>query len=200
MPGIERSNADWLRLLADPDPAAYRELRTRLVAGLKGVMARRGVSDDLLEDFAHEAVLRIRDGLPTFRGESRFLSWALSIAIRVAFTELRRVRWRDVSFDELTRDAGAPFEPSPAAPTQDRALARERVLSVLRTVIAGALTEKQQRVLVAELRGMPHTEIASHLGMKRNALYKLSHDARRKVKAALASAGIDETDVLWAFQ
>jgi RNA polymerase sigma-70 factor (ECF subfamily) len=205
---VERSDADWMQLLAEPGSPAYRELRARLVTGLRPVMARRQVGDDLLEDFAQEAVLRIRDHLATFRGESRFLSWALSIAIRVAFTELRRARWRDVSWDALTADAGAPLEPGPGAPLepgagappQDRALARRRVLAALHAVIDGALTEKQQRVLVAELRGMPHSVIADHLGMNRNALYKLSHDARRKVKTALAQAGIGETDVLWAFE
>jgi RNA polymerase sigma-70 factor, ECF subfamily len=198
---VARSNAEWTRSLADPASPAYAELRVRLVAGLRPVLARRQVSSDLAEDFVHEAMLRIQDSLAMFRGDSSFVTWALSIAMRVAFTELRRVRWRDVSFDELTRDAAAPLDPADgAAPIQDRALARARVLAALRTVIDGALTDKQRHVLVAELRGMPHSEIAGHLGMNRNALYKLSHDARRKVKTALETAGIGETDFLWAFE
>jgi RNA polymerase sigma-70 factor (ECF subfamily) len=67
-------------------------------------------------------------------------------------------------------------------------------------VIDEELTEKQRAVLYAELRGMPHAEIAAQLGMKRNALYKLAHDARKRVKAALQAAGISEADVLWAFE
>ncbi|MDH4136346.1 MAG: hypothetical protein OEW09_06480, partial [Anaerolineae bacterium] len=63
--------------------------------------------------FHHFAVqVKILDGLDSFRGESRFTTWAQKIAVRVAFTELRRHRWRDVSLDEMT---GSPeADPSTA--------------------------------------------------------------------------------------
>jgi DNA-directed RNA polymerase specialized sigma24 family protein len=82
---------------------AHEELRGELVTGLRRALSRRGVSDDLLEDFAHDAMVRIREHLDDFRGDSRFTTWALSIAVRVAFDELRHARWRDVSFEALRR-------------------------------------------------------------------------------------------------
>jgi RNA polymerase sigma-70 factor, ECF subfamily len=47
---------------------------------------------------------------------------------------------------------------------------------------------------------MPHAEIAIRLGTNRNALYKLSHDARKRVKAGLLEAGLSSGDMLWGFQ
>jgi RNA polymerase sigma-70 factor, ECF subfamily len=47
---------------------------------------------------------------------------------------------------------------------------------------------------------MPHGEIAASLAMNRNALYKLSHDARKKLKARLESAGLVGPEVLSAFE
>ncbi len=91
------------------------------------------------------------------------------------------------------------FEPAEDA-SQEKALLRERVLAELRDVIENKLTDKQRRVLVAELNGMPQAEIAEALGMNRNALYKLSHDARKRVKFHLASAGLSEVDLLWVFE
>ncbi len=91
------------------------------------------------------------------------------------------------------------FEPAEDA-SQEKGLLRERVLAELRDVIQNKLTEKQRRVLVAELNGMPQAEIADALGMNRNALYKLSHDARKRVKFHLASAGLSEVDLLWVFE
>ena len=44
-------------------------------------------------------------------------------------------------------------------------------------------------MIVAELQGIPTIEIAEHLGTNQNALYKLGHDARRKLRAALNDAG-----------
>src|SRR5439155_21003244 len=108
-------------------------------------------------------LLRVRERLGGFRGESRFTTWALSIAMRIAFDDLRHKRWRDVSFDAMLEGARSPlvFEPRVEA-TQGR----ERVLRALADGIEGKLTEKQRAVLVAELEGMPHAEIAERLGMK----------------------------------
>ncbi len=53
-------------------------------------------------------------GLATVRGDSRFTTWAVTVAVRVAFTELRRAKWQDVSLDRLVEDAPArqPTAPS----------------------------------------------------------------------------------------
>lgn len=199
-----RDNGEWVRSLADDGPAgeaAQGDLRRVLVAGLRRILASRGLGGDLCEDFAQEALVRIRERLGAFRGESRFITWALSIATRVAFDELRHKRWKDVSFEAATADAREPlaFEPRADA-SQEKALVRERVLAELRDVIENKLTDRQRKVLVAELQGMPHAEIANALGMNRNALYKLSHDARKRVKRHLASVGLSEVEVLWVFE
>jgi RNA polymerase sigma-70 factor (ECF subfamily) len=200
----QRDNAEWVRAIGDDGAegeAARRDLREVLVAGLFGVLTARGTDTDLCEDFAQEALLRVRERLDGFRGESRFTTWALSIATRIAFDELRHRRWRDVSFDAMVDGARSPlvFEPRVEA-TQEQTLVRERVLRALRDVIEGMLTDKQRAVLAAELEGMPHVEIARRLGMKQNALYKLSHDARKRVKAHLEALGISASDVLWVFE
>ena len=57
------------------------------------------------------------------------------------------------------------------------------------------LTEKQRTALLAELKGMPQDEIARQLGSNRNAIYKLTHDARKKLRAALEAAGYTALDV-----
>lgn len=199
-----RSNEDWVRDLRDEGEAgkaAQRDLRSIMVSCLGRALARRGVAEDLCEDFAQDALLRVREKLAAFRGEARFTTWALSIATRVAFDELRHKRWKDVSFDAVSAGAKLPlvFEPSSEA-DQERLLVRERILSCLRDVLVNELTEKQRAALVAELNGMPQSEIARQLGMKRNALYKLSHDARKRVKEGLERAGVSENDVSWVFE
>ena len=199
-----RENAEWVRAIADDGAvgeAARRDLREVLVSGLMRVLAVRGVDEALCEDFVQEALLRVRERLGGFRGESRFTTWALSIAIRIALDDLRHKRWKDVSFEALTDGMRrlTDFEPAQQA-SQERELARTRVLAELKAAIDNHLTERQRRVLMAELEGMPHGEIALHLKINRNALYKMSHDARRKIKAHLQGAGLSGADVLWAFE
>jgi RNA polymerase sigma-70 factor (ECF subfamily) len=199
-----RDNVEWVRALgeggADGD-AAQRDLRLFIVRGLRRILSSRGAAEDLSEDFAQETLMRVRERLGEFRGESRFTTWVLSIAMRLVFDELRHRRWKDVSFEAVTAAARGPvaFEPCVDA-SQEKRVVRERVLAELREVLEKKLTARQRSVLVAELNGMPHAEIAARLGMKRNALYKLSHDARKRVKAQLEAAGVSGADVLWVFE
>jgi RNA polymerase sigma-70 factor (ECF subfamily) len=43
--------------------------------------------------------------------------------------------------------------------------------------------------LIGELQAMPQDEIARQMGVTRNAIYKLGHDARKALKGALAKKG-----------
>jgi len=199
-----RSNDDWIRALSGDGPAtdsAYSDLRAVILRGVRRVLASRGVPDSLCEDVAQEALVRVRERLADFRGDSYFTTWTLSIATRLAFDELRHKRWKDVSFEAVTADAKTPlvFE-SAAGMSQERMIARQRVLGGLRQVLENELTDRQRIALVAELKGMPHAEIATSLGVTRNAVYKLTHDARKRVQAQLQAAGISVHDVLWAFE
>jgi RNA polymerase sigma-70 factor, ECF subfamily len=50
------------------------------------------------------------------------------------------------------------------------------------------------------LEGMPISEVARRMGTNQNALYKLLHDARRKLKREMESAGLSPQEVLAAFE
>jgi len=210
---IERTNQEWLDALRGPGrDEALADLRAFLVRGLGYALAGRpGVDDSLLEDFAQEALLKILAGLDSFRGESRFTTWAQKIAVRVALTELRRHRWRDVSLDEMTRSpdadpsmgSGHRFIPEilaePSAGPEQQAIQR-MLLSTLRRIIATELTDKQRQALVAvRIHGMPLEEVAREMGTNRNALYKLLHDARQRLKKRMMAEGLSPQDVLAAF-
>lgn len=183
----ERSDADWLSLLAARDAGAVADLRTALFRALTRALAGRAGD---AEDFAQDATLRVLGGLGSFRGDCRFLTWAFAVATRVAFSELRKARYRDVPLDALA--AGALPAPAATPPGDGE---RERVLALLRRLIATELTDRQRAVIDAELDGVPQAVIAERLGTNRNALYKLGHDARMKLKKGLTAAGLTAGDV-----
>jgi len=199
-----RADGDWLAALRDAGAggtAARQELRRFLVAGLTRALSSRGVEPHACEDFAQDALVRIDQHIDSFRGQSRFTTWALSIAIRIAFDELRHKRWKDVSFDAITADPTRKLElATTTSSAPDKQLVREQVLAALREVIETKLTENQRTVLIAELSGVPHARIAEALGMTRNALYKLAHDARKRIKHQLSVTWPSDHDVLWAFE
>jgi len=201
----ERTNREWLDDLRGPErSAALADLRAFLVRGLGYALANRSdVDEALIEDFVQDALLKVLDHLETFRGESRFTTWAQKIAVRVAFTELRRHRWRDVSLESITEQGSLDFVPDflidPEVPTDQQVIQRA-FLERLRRLIATELTERQRQALVAtQIQGVPLAEVARRMGTNRNALYKLLHDARQRLKSRMEAEGLSPDDVLAAF-
>lgn len=201
----ERTNEEWLAELQGPArDEALADLRAFLVRGLGYALANRsGVDDPLLEDFAQDALLKILNALDTFRGESRFTTWAQKIAVNVAFSELRRRRWQDTSLDDLTAGQSLDFVPDmlvdPSAGPEQQATQRLFV-ETLGRLIQTELTDRQRQALVAvQIRGMPLAEVARRMGSNRNALYKLLHDARKRLKQKMEDEGLSPQDVLEAF-
>ncbi len=70
------------------------------------------------------------------------------------------------------------------------------MVDAMHLVIKERLTEKQRIALLAELAGMPMEEIGRHTGSNRNAVYKLTHDARKRLRMELESNGFCEADFL----
>ena len=63
--------------------------------------------------------------------------------------------------------------------------------------IENDLTDRQRGAMQAVvLEGMPLEEVAKRMGSTRNALYKLMHDARHRLKRTLKQRGINPADIL----
>lgn len=204
---VERTNQEWLTALRGPErEQALADLRSLLVRGLRYTLADRlNVTEADLEDFAQEALLKIMAGLDSFRGESRLTTWAHKIAVRVAFTELRRLRWKDVSLQDLiVRYDEGDFTPAALtdpAPSPDKRAIQQMLLATVQRLIAVELTDRQRQAMTAVmLGGMPLEEVARRMGTNRNALYKLLHDARQRLKKRMLAAGLSPQDVLAAFE
>src|SRR5215204_3477172 len=187
---------------ANPDEA-LADLYELLVRGLRAALdvAYGGVGANF-EDFAQEALIRITGNLDSFRGESRFTTWAQKIAMNVALTELKRRRWRDVSLqDLLARREAADRGPADPQLNPEQLALQNTVLHELRRMVDEELTDRQREAVVAViLEGMPISEVAKRMGTNQNALYKLLHDARKKLKRQMQAAGLSAKEVLATFE
>ena len=185
----------------DQRDSALSELRTILARNLRKALSSYARADDsFLEDAVQDSLMRVLDRLDQFEGRSQFVTWATTIAIRVAMSELRRHRWRDVSLDEVVEDT-APLSrfATDGGLGPDIQTEQNTILEKMQEVIDTQLTEKQRTALLAEMKGMPQEEIARHLGSNRNAVYKLTHDARKNLKQGLEAAGYYADDIHAAF-
>jgi RNA polymerase sigma-70 factor (ECF subfamily) len=177
-----RTNEQWLAELRGPSPdEALADLYDLLVHGLRvGLGNYRGSVEANAEDFAQEAFIKITGNLDSFRGESRFTTWAKKIAMNVALTELKRRRWRDVSLQEFfARRDGADRGPADPQLTSEQLALQNTVLEELRRMIDEELTDRQREAVVAViLEEMPISEVARRMGTNQNALYKLRFVSR----------------------
>jgi len=157
------------------------------------------------EDCAQEALVAVLDHLEEFRGDSKFTTWVYKFAINMAMVAARRERWKRVALDEVpvagelrfnawvTQDLAASFAPEQSA-------LQVEIREILLEVIEHDLTENQRRVLVMMVfEEIPMDVVVQRLGTNRNAIYKMLHDARRKLKERLQAHGFEVGEILSLF-
>jgi RNA polymerase sigma-70 factor, ECF subfamily len=204
-PVAERMDAEsrrWLdRLRAEgrERETALAELRELLLRAARFEVRRRCAlmshirsdQEDLAQQSAADAMVAILAKLDDFRGESRFTTWAYKFALYDAAARIRKLAWegREVPLGEERW----PRVPDPG-PAPHGEVEMNDLLAAIREEIERSLSPRQREVLVAlALNEVPIDVLAERLGSTRGALYKTLHDARRKLRAALAGRGlIDE--------
>ncbi|HNB53729.1 MAG TPA: sigma-70 family RNA polymerase sigma factor [Anaerolineales bacterium] len=203
----DRTNEQWLAELRGPEqPQALADLRELLLRGLRAALGNRIQRDldHVMEDFVQDGIIKIMDNLDTFRGESRFTTWAQKIAVNAAFTELRRRRWQDISLQQMVEDQeGNEFTPAiltdPDATPEEQST-RRAMMTFVQKMIDEELTERQRQAIQAVIfNETPMEEVARRMNTNRNALYKLIFDARQNLHRKMAENGFTPQDVLAVF-
>ena len=168
---------------------ALAELHALLLRAARFELGRRrsqlahvpaGEFDDLAVQAADDALMAILGKLDTFRGASRFTTWAYKFALLEAGVKARRRAWRDREVpleEEVVTDGG---------PSAQQVLEDAETLRAVRDAMQTVLTDHQRRVFVAlALNGVPIDVLAERMDTTRGALYKTLHDARRKLRTVI---------------
>ena len=212
-----RSNEEWLeelRASGAMQEAALADLRNLLLRAVLFFFGRsRGDFEQLshdevlqrAEDCAQEALIAIMNHLSDFRGDSKFTTWAYKFAINIALMTARRERWKGLSLDQLTstEESSLPErlmrDKSPGL-APDRSALQDEVGEIIRDVMEQDLTDKQREILILMVfNEVPMDEVVRQFGTNRNAVYKMLHDARRKLKSGLESRGFNVGETLALF-
>lgn len=197
------SNEEWIESLSPPpDEVAIEALRNHLVIGLRSSLYKYVKRDlnDFVEDITQDSVLKILDKLETFRGESKFTTWSMKVAIREGYTELRKKRYKDISLEEYSsydpdEKQAVEIEHEQAGP--DQVTHESMLVQKVMKIMEEELTDKQQKVIQhLMIDQIPMTVVAEMMGSNRNAIYKLVHDARLKLKNRLEIEGMDPEEIL----
>jgi RNA polymerase sigma-70 factor (ECF subfamily) len=210
----QRSNAEWIAALTDArgdQTAALADLRTSLLRAALFTLqrARHHVGHlgpsalaALAEDCAQEATTAVLRHLADFRGASRFTTWAYAFAVNIALVAARRERWATIPLDDILdgRESPSATAAEPAGPPDpERRALQAEALAAVRDGLEHLTTKQRQLVQAVVFEQVPLDEVVRHWGSSRNALYKLLHDARRKLKGHLVARGFDVQEILDLF-
>lgn len=208
---VHRADGAWATDLSSDDRAvrdhAAADLRDFLKKTLHRAFANQ-LSDSDIDDLAQESMLRIHRKLDSFQRRSRFTTWAAAIGVNLALSELRRRKYKHLTLDDAVSateaalaSAGSSASSSSLASYQvgvEAALEQRERDQQLREAIEQALTDRQKTALLAELGGLPLIEVARRMNTSRGALYKLLHDARKRLRAHFDQRGLLASDLLSA--
>ena len=181
--GVERDDA-----LADLHDLLLRAARFEL-GRRRGALAHvRGEElEDLAVQAADDALVALLRKLDTYRGASRFTTWAYKFALLEAGVKVRRRAWqgREVVLEPETWPS---FEDESASVEQRHEGAE--LLAALQRAVREVLTPHQREVFTAlALNEVPIDVLSERMGTTRGALYKTLHDARRRLRTELSAAG-----------
>ena len=158
--------------------AAFEALYRRHVGRVHGAIRRLvGGHGSRAEDLTQEAFVRAWQALPAFRFESAFATWLHRLAVNTALMELRSRRSRpfEDGDDEAVAQLGSPDS---AGHLTALSLDLERAVATL--------PPRARAVLVLyDVEGWKHEEIAAELGMAVGSSKAQLHRARGLLRARL---------------
>lgn len=177
---------------------AISELRAILLRGLSKSLNNRYGKPFNAEDIVQDALLKVLGSLDKFEGRSKFTTWAMTVATRIGISALRRKYHQDVSMEPFWSTDGYSIEVAITdEPTLSNSESRSKIFRVLQNLIDTELTDKQRLATRAFLSDFATDEIAEQLKMNRNAVYKLIHDARQKLKVGFERAGLTSEEIFY---
>ena len=142
------------------------------------------------EEAAQEAVLKAFMHIEEFRGESKFSTWLVQIAINEARMKLRKEhRQLYESLDEFTADEQGDYWPKDFADWREipiEALQRKELREALSKALASLQPKYRQVLVLRDIQHFSVAETAEALGLSGEAVRTRLHRARLRMRDALA--------------
>jgi RNA polymerase sigma-70 factor (ECF subfamily) len=141
------------------------------------------------EDIAQDAVIKAYKGLKNFRGESRFSTWLMAIALNEARSRWRKTKAEQLDFLSDCEESSGDYTPSVLAdwryiPSQE--LERKELRQALREAMAKLSPEQREVLILRDVRGMNIAETAAATGVNEGLVKVRLFRARLSMQKLLA--------------
>lgn len=177
-PVTEADESSLVKMAKQGDTAAFEQLYRSHCDRIYALCWRLcGGDAGLAEDLVQEAFVRAWNKLNLFRGDSKFGTWMHRLAANVALSD-RRIRLRRIEREAPMNESVERTAIGAADISQDLRNDLEQAI--------GELPERARTVLVLyDVEGYRHSEIAAMTGMAVGSSKAQLHRARKLVRKAL---------------
>jgi len=169
--------------------AAYDELVRRYQERIYATMYHMTSNHEDANDLAQESFIKAYQALKTFKGDSSFYTWLYRIAVNKAINFIKQRRNRiSMSLNDL--DVQVEHDPDLVALISHKTPRREAGLAELQEKLNAAilkLSEQHRAVVVLhDIQGLPHEEIAETMGCNVGTVRSRLFYARQQLQGLLA--------------
>lgn len=169
------------------DNDAFESLMSAYERKIYGLCLRMMGNRQDGEDAAQEAMVRIWQKLPQYRGEAAFSTWVYRVTASACTDAIRKRSLRAQPSLEAMREEG--FEPQDGAPTPQQAVENSERREAMQRAIAGVPEQMRSVFLLRDVHGLSVEETARALNVSSGTVKSRLSRAREKIAAALRGCG-----------
>lgn len=179
---VRSDDGELLDRARSGDRSAFSELVRNHQDEVYTLAVRLVADRELAADVSQEAFVRAWRALPNFRGDAKFSTWMHRITVNVAWTQRRKQRKHladpiDEAFSEPVAESISPERAAESAAMQGR----------LRAALGDLPRSTRTVVVLKDVYGWSHGEIADHLDITVAAAKVRLHRGRKQLRTRLWS-------------
>lgn len=183
------SEAELVQRAANKDAEAFEELVRRYYPKIRQLVQRMTRHTEDAADVTQDIFVKAYVALPRFKGDSSFYTWIYRIAVNHTLNFLKKRSLRAAaSMDDADQgvERRADYVERAGAWTPDREATISEIQSKLNAALA-KLSEKHRTVVVLhDMQGVPHEEIAKILRCSPGTVRSRLFYARKQLQKELA--------------
>jgi len=171
-----------MQQVAEGNHTAFRRLARELSPSLHAVAWRMLGQSGHAEDALQEALLKLWQTAPQWRGDAKVSTWAYRITVNACQDIWRRQRKPTVPLEDIEEPAMNPTAPAQVHTRQRRA--------ILGNALKGLPENQRTAIILTYMHDLPQVEVATILRLSTRAVEGLLHRARAHLRTRL-----DEKDL-----
>ena len=190
--GNEKSDEKlWLDGLKKGEKKAFRKLYDDYYQKVYGTAVTMLGNAEDAEDAVQEVFMKIYRKVSSFNGRSKFSTWLYRIAVNVCIDNVRRNKLR--RFSTSIVEEGSLNELHENSNEVERSVTSGEVNKITRKAITKLSPKLRTVVVLRDLQGFAHAEIADILGCSKGTVSSRLNRGRLKLRAILKAQGLDKT-------